>query len=274
MSKLALHDITLCAASDIALEATIRALEHCLDHIKFANALLLSSHPVTRKTRHEITHIPIKPLRSASAYSEFILGDLNNHIQTKFALVVQWDGFVLDPLSWTDEFLDFDYIGAPWIDQPPGLDVGNGGFSLRSRKLLEVCAQPWFRRSHPVDLCIAQVNRKALETAGIRIASHAIASRFSRERGRHIAPHFGVHGIFALAEQMDFPAFEDLLATVEFGVMGKRDLLDIIKICSERNEAHSFVARRCRVEFLRRFPVDRRTPRVAMELFKSGLHPK
>ncbi|MBT2187522.1 DUF5672 family protein [Sphingobium nicotianae] len=269
MGKLALHNVTLCAASDIALEATLRALERCLDQTDFASALLLSSQPLKRQSRHEIKHVPIHCLDSAQSYSEFILTNLFNHVETDFALVVQWDSSIVDASSWTDEFLDFDYIGAPWVNHPPGRDVGNGGFSLRSRKLLEIGTQPWFRRSHPEDLCIAQVNRQGLETAGIRIADRAIARRFAREREPDDAAHFGVHGIFALAEQMDFPAFEELLAAVEYGVIGKRELMDVIQVCHQRHKGYSSAANRCRIEFLRRFPFDRRAPSFAAELVKS-----
>ncbi|KAF4746198.1 hypothetical protein FOZ62_025133, partial [Perkinsus olseni] len=38
-----------------------------------------------------------------------------------------------------DDFLEYDYIGAPWKHRPLGLSVGNGGFSLRSRSLLMEC---------------------------------------------------------------------------------------------------------------------------------------
>jgi hypothetical protein len=57
---------------------------------------------------------------------------------------VQADGFVISPKSWREDFLHWDYLGAPWnlstnsyID-PFGNQqrVGNGGFSLRSHRLL------------------------------------------------------------------------------------------------------------------------------------------
>lgn len=54
------------------------------------------------------------------------------------------DGFPINPSLWNTEWLKYDYIGAPWGHRgcatAPILGtnrVGNGGFSLRSRKLLE-----------------------------------------------------------------------------------------------------------------------------------------
>jgi hypothetical protein len=43
----------------------------------------------------------------------------------------------VNPAAWDPEFLDWDYIGAKWFWAEAGKRVGNGGFSLRSYKLLE-----------------------------------------------------------------------------------------------------------------------------------------
>ena len=65
-----------------------------------------------------------------------MLKELGAHIQTDYALVVQWDGFVIDGNAWADEFWNYDYIGARWPHVAGPYRVGNGGFSLRSKKLL------------------------------------------------------------------------------------------------------------------------------------------
>jgi hypothetical protein len=62
-------------------------------------------------------------------------------------LVAQWDGFVWQHRMWDPAFLDYDYIGAPWPahltrgEQHRNHRVGNGGFSLRSRKLQQFLAE-------------------------------------------------------------------------------------------------------------------------------------
>jgi hypothetical protein len=62
-------------------------------------------------------------------------------VTTDFNLTVQPDGFAINPQAWDDRFWEYDYIGAPWPwmwgggPYWPGPIVGNGGFSLRSRKL-------------------------------------------------------------------------------------------------------------------------------------------
>ncbi|SAL48353.1 hypothetical protein AWB74_02212 [Caballeronia arvi] len=38
-------------------------------------------------------------------------------IETEYALIVQDDGWILDIGNWSDEFLSYDYIGAPIISR-------------------------------------------------------------------------------------------------------------------------------------------------------------
>jgi hypothetical protein len=51
----------------------------------------------------EIVHI--RELSGMEDYSNFMIRDLNDYIDTAYALVIQWDGFVVNPAAWTDEFL-------------------------------------------------------------------------------------------------------------------------------------------------------------------------
>lgn len=83
----------------------------------------------------------IPTLTGRSAYSDFMLHELAGHIPTSDALVFQWDGFVLDGSRWEPAYLEYDYVGAPF---PTGRyehrRVGNGGFCLRSAKLMRAVA--------------------------------------------------------------------------------------------------------------------------------------
>ncbi|KAK3242291.1 hypothetical protein CYMTET_48011 [Cymbomonas tetramitiformis] len=41
-----------------------------------------------------------------------------------------------------DDFLAYDYVGAPWSDRPYGyLTIGNGGLSLRNRDTMVWCCE-------------------------------------------------------------------------------------------------------------------------------------
>jgi len=141
--------------------------------------------------------VRIEPIRSSAAYSAFILERLPEFITSSHVLIVQWDGFVMDAQQWDPAFMSFDYIGAVWPQFCDGHNVGNGGFSLRSRQLLDACRTPGFRSSHPEDLAICRMNRPFLEREhGIRFADRGTAARFSFEREAPKGPTFGFHGIF------------------------------------------------------------------------------
>lgn len=118
-------------------------------------------------------------------------------ITTSHILTIQYDGFVLNGSLWSDEFLKYDYIGAPWLFHKDDLQVGNGGFSLRSIRLmryLENNRQKYPVR-HPEDDAICRIYRPSLEAIGFKFAPVEIASRFSFEREPK-RPVFGFHGLF------------------------------------------------------------------------------
>lgn len=79
----------------------------------------------------------VDPFQSTVDYSFFILKKLKHYIKTSHLLIVHWDGFIINPACWKDDFLCYDYLGAIWPQKGGRGIVGNGGFSLRSMKLLE-----------------------------------------------------------------------------------------------------------------------------------------
>lgn len=164
--------------------------------IDFAECLLLTD-AMPGESGPGIRLVRIDRLNSAHDYSRFVLTGLSDHIATSHCLLVQWDGFVLEASRWNDRFLRFDYIGAPWPQFTDGHDVGNGGFSLRSKKLLEACRDRRFQLGHPEDVAICRTNRDLLEREfNVRFADRGLAEHFSFERAKPAGPTFGFHGIF------------------------------------------------------------------------------
>lgn len=215
MQKITLPTVTLCAAASVNVEATARALRACLDQIAFGECLLFTD-VVHAIKDPEIRGAKIPRLGSAQSYSEFLLRHLADHIRTEHCLVVQWDGFVLDSGSWDPNFLTYDYIGAPWPQFNDGRDVGNGGFSLRSQKLLRACQDPLFRVIHPEDLAICRLNRSMLEHQhGIRYADRDTAERFAFERSAPRGATFGFHGIFNIVPALGPERFWEIYDSLD-----------------------------------------------------------
>lgn len=213
-----LRDVTLLAIDGreqpFFAEMAQKALIYSLRGLDFGKVRLLTPRP-PRRLDQRIDHIPIDPLCSLGAYSRFVLQDLVRYVETPFCLLVQSDGFVTRPEAWRDDFLDYDYIGAPWPKTSAvrgGADylihdiseagrVGNGGFSLRSRRLLEMCSKidADLFGDLAEDFIICRILRQYLCARGIRFAPLELAAQFALELPLAEVPcqpdqTFGFHG--------------------------------------------------------------------------------
>ena len=207
-----LETVTLVGIDCVDLDRLLLAMEICQKDFEFAEVKILSSLESEKSDKI----IKIDPLNSLEEYSHFVIYELDKYIETDHVLIVQHDGFILNPAAWTDEFLDYDYIGAPWLvlnwlvekcDFPAKLIgqrvVGNGGFSLRSKKLLTLIAklarEGRFERYNFEDVAICVYYRQLLEDQGIRFAPVELAQRFSFESegpdNYQWDGQFGFHGL-------------------------------------------------------------------------------
>jgi hypothetical protein len=202
-TRVPLHEVTLCAVDCINPALAARALSLSAMHCEFADVLLLTD--TTSCVSRDIRIVPIEPIRSSAEYSRFVLKELHRHITTPWMLIVQWDGYVIRPDAWRDEFLEYDYIGARWPGLSP-VDVGNGGFSLRSTRLMQRIAQRNLAAFEdlPEDVVICRALRSELEAEhGMRFAPATLADRFSYEFATPNRPTFGFHGVSNLWRHMD-----------------------------------------------------------------------
>lgn len=227
--RLALPQVTLCAVTSVNVLATIRALHHSMTQVNFASCKLFT-HADIPLAHDGIEVIKIDCLGTAEAYSKFILKHLADHIDTSHCLIAQWDGHVVDASKWQPAFLDFDYIGARWPQFDDGHDVGNGGFSLRSRRLMEACQSLEFQCSHPEDLAIARVNRRCLEQLGMRFANGAMADDFSVERKESPLSSFGYHGVWNMPQVIGHDAFWNIYLGLDDRKTIRTDLFKLAAI--------------------------------------------
>jgi hypothetical protein len=176
MIKIRLPNTTLLTVDCVNIDRMVDVSRICQRHIEFGDVKLLSSQ---RSSCDYVVHIP--HVGSLIEYSLFMMKELTKYVQTSHVLIIQHDGFILNPYAWDDEFLQYDYIGAPWC-YDDGLNVGNGGFSLRSKRLLDILStDEHIVRSDTEDYRIGRTYRRRLERQGIRFAPEPLASRFSIE---------------------------------------------------------------------------------------------
>src|SRR4030095_5140265 len=175
-----LADVTLVAVDTAHQALPLRALRRSRRELRSARVVLLTDDvPAGVSVPSGIDVAPIARLPTRAAYSEFVLKRLLPHVATTHVLLIQWDGYVANPAAWDPAFLACDYIGARWFWQPEGFRVGNGGFSLRSRKLLSALQDERIVLEDVEDLTIGRTYRTLLETAhGICFASEPLADRF------------------------------------------------------------------------------------------------
>jgi Protein of unknown function (DUF5672) len=209
---LELPNVTLVCVSSIDISRSIRAMRYSMRGINFGHVKLISH--IDSLDEFGIELCVIDNIKSIDEYSKFMVYDLHKYINTTHTLIVQSDGFVINPNMWDNNFLNYDYIGAPW-SKPPEHDmvtfrdsfgvvqrVGNGGFSLRSKKLLSLPTKlnlEWksYFGYYNEDGFFCCHNRHLFEENGCRFAPIDVAKYFSHESEilevQGIVP-FGFHG--------------------------------------------------------------------------------
>lgn len=210
MNKLKLKDVTLVCIDDINTKMASEVVEGVSTFIDFTDVKFFSS-----KDENLVTN-KISPINNLTDYNNFIVKELHKHIDTEFLLFIQTDGYPLNPDAWLDEYYRYDYIGAPWTWVPMshreklcpvGQCVGNGGFSLRTKKILEESAKydydPEDKELIPLhsgngshveeDTFMCRVIDKELKSKGITFAPCELATFFAVEN-RIYSAQFGFHG--------------------------------------------------------------------------------
>jgi hypothetical protein len=240
--RLKLDNVTLCCLDCTYYALAADALRMTLSKCDFADALFFSDRDCYVDG---VRFVPTDRITSSAQYSNFLIHKLHEYIDTDYVLIIQYDGFVLNPAAWDPQFLQYDYIGAK-ISINRRFLVGNGGFSLRSRKLLralrddgEIRRYDAFRGPYFEDLAICDTYRDILESQhGIRFAPEAVADRFSAELTPPTVQNFGFHNLihlvglyenqFELPEKCTDGAVEMVLrASTELGTFAARRRIEL-----------------------------------------------
>ena len=152
----------------------------------------------------------------AKMHSRFMIRDLVHNFKTSHVLTIRPDGYVLNWRKWDQTWLDYDYIGATW-SYKDNMNVGNGGFSLRSHKLCAAVSELNIPDEliHPDDHTICRTYRRILENDfDIKFAPEEVANNFSIEAygtssfqgANQYSGQFGFRGLSVDFSHSEIPA--------------------------------------------------------------------
>lgn len=174
---LKLPDVTLICLTNQKFSEHLEAMEKSNEGIQFASSKIIYDFDCN----------------SIDEWNRKIIYELPNYIDTSHALLIHHDGYVINPNLWKEEWLGFDYIGAPWpypvddysyrSESGDIVRVGNS-VSLRSKRLMERVAQfEWksYYGNTNEDGFMCVHHRDQLEAEGFKFAPLPVAIHFSKE---------------------------------------------------------------------------------------------
>jgi hypothetical protein len=163
----------ICVNHGNALDAE-KVMRHCMKHMPFEVKTLFHERPGYCGDIETVT--------AWGTPNEVWVHEVPKYIVCDHAMAVHWDGYIINPLAWTSDFLNYDWIGAPWPGDVPNPDwrVGNGGFCIFSKRM----AQAWAKladtkRNHDWQICAE--DRAKYEALGMKFAPIELAAKFSKE---------------------------------------------------------------------------------------------
>lgn len=176
---LELPNITLIALTNRDFEGHKKAIDKSCEGIKWGGVKIIWD----------------ETIKDINDWNRKIIYELYTYIDTDYAMLIHADGYVINPESWQDAFLGYDFIGAPWPLPRDSYSyktvsgdlvrVGNS-VSLRSKRLLEAPTKIGLHwRSYYGNtnedgfLCVH--NREILEREGFKFAPVEVAKYFSKE---------------------------------------------------------------------------------------------
>lgn len=209
--KLNLPTVTLVMVETREHELAFMALEECLKQATFGDVLVLTDRPsefyaLSNYCKPRIHTVPDWPEKIGWSRSWWY--EVPPLVKTAQTLNIQWDSWICDTSMWRDDFLAYDYIGAPWWYKD-GMNVGNGGFSLVSTRLKRYLRDR--RLQYPCDTAVdddllCRKYRPRLEEVGFKWAPERVAHDFAFEccRPSPASKHFGFHAAFNFGEVLPY----------------------------------------------------------------------
>lgn len=202
-------NLGLICVDTLKYNKSIFAINKTLDCVDISEVYWISDIPYPEKLSIPVINIQISKIKNyLIEYNTLFLNDLpkilpvNSNNITHY-LTIHADGFAVNKNSWTDEFLDYDYIGAVWPWHQYNR-VGNGGFSLRSKFFFECVDklnQDEKNKQIPYngeDHILCRIFNAELQEMGVNYAPEELADQFSIEANlssKWLGKSFGFHGM-------------------------------------------------------------------------------
>ena len=214
--------ISLLAVSTIQHDLTWFALDRTAKNVPVDEIIVMSDRQPEIERPYRYHNLPGN--FGLVDYNIMIVKNLSRIIETDHVLITQYDGMATNGQYWDPAWLEYDYVGpafSPWryavyhglgtmpeaqplYDSWPRtrLVSGSGGFSLRSRRLIDALCNdpeiqcPWGPDQYFIeDVLINFVYRDYLERHhGIRFAPLEVALAFGAEHVRNHGLSLGFHG--------------------------------------------------------------------------------
>lgn len=208
MNKIQLPTVTLMTTTSVRLPEHIEAIKKCCENIKFGKVILVS-HELPKDLPDYVEYKYYPEIRDIMDFNILMFRNVGKFVETSHALFCQDHAFVTNPELWDNDWLQYDYIGAPWPirensyidDNGERVRVGNGGFSLRSSKLMQLPLKLNIPLVHEQgfyneDGNICCYHKSKFLAHGIKYAPVEVAAKFSYENPvpeNQGIPSFGFH---------------------------------------------------------------------------------
>ena len=195
-----LSNVTLLTIDGVGTDINaVKALKYSMKDINFGAVKYITAGDI----KPDFCEIYKIPKLTYNEYNIFCLTQLYDYVNTEYVLLIQSDGFVINSNLWSNEFLNYDYIGAAWdtnvlinntlnipilkqklIESSYKYNIGNGGFSLRSKNLLKATRELYNKNYDEIaeDAIIGVAMRKQLENLNLKFPpNNQIPFKFSCE---------------------------------------------------------------------------------------------
>ena len=176
---LKLPDITLICLTNRNFEAHKEAIDKSCEGIEWGGVKIIWD----------------EKCNTIDEWNRKIIYELWKYVDTNYAMLIHADGYVINPEMWNPDWLDYDYIGAPWplpkddysyLDDQGRLQRVGNSISLRSKRILQLPRQLGFEwKSYygntNEDGFLCCHHRSELEEHGMKFAPLEVAVHFSKE---------------------------------------------------------------------------------------------